>query len=286
MSKTALNSLLTTATIAAGIGAAGLAMASSSTQAAEQLSVQYDVYTRGMRVFALNYDASIAPESYSAKARLRPKGLASLLVDIKLDMETAGSFSPKGAMPRSFTMGVEEKGRSSNYAVSFKGLTPASSKRTPGVDAETAAKLDAASANGVRDTLSSIMNLATSSEANPCSGTHRVYNGKEVFELSLTKIKDDAFHDKDGGVYRGPAVVCRMVYSTIAGLSPGTVEKYRKNPPTFNVWFAPVNSNSLGRPINVLVGVTGKIRGKDFVTYANRATINGKPFNGQSLASK
>jgi hypothetical protein len=100
------------------------------------------------------------------------------------------------------------------------------------------------------------------------------------------KLKDDTFHKKDGGVYRGPAVACRMVYSTLAGLSPKTEAKYRKNPPVFNAWFAPVQSGSLDRPIHVLVGVTGKIKGKDFVAYANRATLNGKPLNAQSMAKR
>jgi hypothetical protein len=286
MKKTALNSLLATIAITGGLAVTGLAAASGQAHAAEELSVQYDLYTRGMRAFALNYDARIEPAAYSARAKLRPKGLASLVVDLTLDMETAGTLTPKGAVPRSFTMGINENGKSGTYSVSFKGLKPASTKRNPGVDAQTAAKLDAESAKGVRDTLSSIMDMAVSAEANPCNGSHRVYNGKEVFQLSLAKLKDDVFHDKDGGVYRGPAIACRMVYSTLAGLSENTEAKYRKNPPTFNVWFAPVQSKSLGRPINVLIGVTGKIKGKDFVAYANRATINGKPLNAQSMASK
>lgn len=286
MTKTALHSLLATIAITGSLAATGLAATAGQARAAEELSVQYDLYTRGMRAFALNYDARIEPAAYSARAKLRPKGLASLLVDVKMDMETAGTLTADGAIPRSFSMGINEDGKSGNYAVTFKGLKPASSKRHPGVNAEMAAKLDAASAKGVRDTLSSIMNMAVAAGGNPCNGNHRIYNGKEVFQLKLTKLKDDVFHNKDGGVYRGPAIACRLVYSTLAGLSPKSEAKYRKNPPTFNVWFAPVESKSLGRPINVLIGVTGQIKGKDFVAYANRATINGKPFNAQSMASK
>ncbi len=76
-----------------------------------------------------------------------------------------------------------------------------------------------------------------------------------------------------------------MTYSSIA-LSAKTEAKYRKDPPRFNVWFAPVQSNSLGRNMHVLVAVTGKLKGKEFVAYINKATINGKPFNSNSLASK
>ena len=286
MLKTALSSSLACATLTSGLALAALAPTAGSAAAAEKLKVQYDLYTRGMRAFALNYNADIDATAYKASASLRPKGLASLVVDLKMDMQSSGRLTDKGAVPGSFAMGVKENGKNGKYAVRFKGLTPVKSSREPGIDRTLAAKIDKAAADGVRDTLSSIMNLAVAGSDNPCTGSHRVYNGKEVFELSLTKLKDDAFRNKDGGVYRGPAVACRMVYSTLAGLSEKTEARYRKNPPVFNVWFAPVKSSALGRPIHVLVGVTGKIKGKDFVAYANRATINGKPLNEQSLAER
>ena len=81
MKKTALHSFLATIAIAGGLAGSGLAATSGQALAAEQLSVQYDLYTRGMRAFALNYDARIEPTAYSASAKLRPKGLASLIVD-------------------------------------------------------------------------------------------------------------------------------------------------------------------------------------------------------------
>jgi hypothetical protein len=286
MKKTAIFSLLTASVLSAGVAIGSMVPMASSALAADKLSVQYDLYTRGMRAFALNYDAELASNAYKARAKLRPKGLASLVVDLKMDMKSAGRITGDGAVPDSFSMGVKENGKNGAYAVRFKGLKPASSDRKPGVNGDTAAKLEAAASKGVRDTLASIVNLSLSTAANPCKGSHRIYNGKEVFQLSLEKLKDDTFHKKDGGVYRGPAVACRMVYSTLAGLSPKTEAKYRKNPPVFNVWFAPVQSGSLDRPIHVLVGVTGKIKGKDFVAYANRATLNGKPLNAQSMAKR
>ena len=286
MFKTAFSSSLAGIGIAAAIATASFVPAATSAVAADNISVQYDLYTRGMRAFALNYDAEIASDSYNAAASLRPKGLASLVVDLKMDMKSSGAVTARGAQSKAFTMGVKENGKNGAYSVRFDGLAPVASERKPGVDGKTAASLDKAAADGARDTLASLVNLAVSDSDNPCSGTHRVYNGKEVFELSLSKIKDDAFHDTDGGVYRGPAIACRMGYASIAGLSDKTMAKYRKNPPVFNVWFAPVQSRTLNRPVHVLVGVTGKIKGKDFVAYANRATINGKPFNKQSMAKK
>jgi hypothetical protein len=286
MLKTAFSSSLAGIGIATAIAATSFVPAATRAAAADSISIQYDLYTRGMRAFALSYDAEITGDAYSATARLRPKGLASLVVDLKMDMKSSGTVNGNGAESRAFSMGVKESGKNGAYSVRFNGMSPVASERKPGVDGKTEAKLEEAAAAGVRDTLASIVNLAVSSTDNPCTGDHRVYNGKEVFKLSLSKIKDDTFHDKDGGVYRGPAVVCRMGYSSIAGLSDKTMAKYRKNPPVFNVWFAPVQSRTLNRPVHVLVGVTGKLKGKDFVAYANRATINGKPFNNQSMANK
>lgn len=286
MFKTAtLKTALAAATIL-GASTMTLATTTGSALAADTLDVRYDLFTRGMRAFALDYDAVIAQDSFKAKAKLRPKGLASLFVDLKMDMSSSGIISTKGTRSSSFSMGIVEKGRKGKYDVRFDGLKPVASQRKPGVDAKTEAQLNDAADKGVRDTLASIMDLAVTTSANPCDSSYRIYNGKEVFKLDLSKIKDDQFNNKDGGVYRGPAIVCSMTYSTLAGLSPKTQAKYAKNPPKFNVWFAPVKSPALGRNINVLVAVTGKIKGKDFVAYANKATLGGKPLNSESVASK
>ncbi|WP_108880673.1 DUF3108 domain-containing protein [Anderseniella sp. Alg231-50] len=254
--------------------------------AADTLKVRYDLYTRGVRAFALNYTADINQNSFNASAKLRPKGLASLFIDLKMDMVSSGALTRKGARSDSFTMNVTEKGRKGRYAVSFDGLQPVSTKRKPAVNGDTEAKIQTASAAGARDTLASIMDIAVTPAKNPCDASYRIYNGKEVFKLALQKIKDDTFGKKDGGVYRGPAIVCSMTYSTLAGLSARTEAKYRKNPPVFRVWFAPVRSKALGRDMNVLVAVTGKLKGKDFVAYANRATLSGRPLNSKSLAKR
>ena len=254
--------------------------------AADKLEVRYDLITSGIRAFALDYGTVIEKNNFKARAKLRPKGLASLFVDLKMDMSSSGSITPKGTRSSSFSMDVVEKGRKGKYNVSFKGLKPVASQRQPGPDSETEAKLNDEAAKGARDTLASIMDIAVTTSANPCDSSYRIYNGKEVFKLDLAKIKDDQFNNKDGGVYRGPAIVCSMTYSTLAGLSAKTQDKYAKNPPKFKVWFAPVESPTLGRNINVLVAVTGKIKGKDFVAYANKATLGGKPLNAQSVASK
>ena len=284
--KTAIINTISATAVAVSAFTFAFAASPGTVLAADKLDVQYDLYTRGMRAFALNYSANIDRNSFRASAKLRPKGLASLFVDLKMDMESSGAVTGKGAQSDSFTMGVVEKGKKGKYTVSFNGLQPVSTRRQPAVHKKVEAKLDTASAAGTRDTLASIMDMAVSPAQNPCDASYRIYNGKEVFQLALRKIKDDVFGDKDGGVYRGPAIVCSITYSTLAGLSAKTEAKYRKNPPEFKVWLAPIRSSALGRDMNVLVAVTGKIKGKDFVAYANKATLSGRPLNSKSMASR
>ena len=284
--KTAIMNTIAASAVAAATFTLAFTASPGEAAAADKLKVQYDLYTRGIRAFALNYSADIDQNSFNASAKLRPKGLASLFIDLKMDMQSSGAVTGKGARSDSFTMKITEKGKKGRYAVNFDGLQPVSTKRNPAVNGKTEAKIKSASAAGARDTLASIMDIAVRPGKNPCDASYRIYNGKEVFQLALQKIKDDTFGTKDGGVYRGPAIVCNMTYSTLAGLSARTEAKYRKNPPVFRVWFAPVRSSALGRDMNVLVAVTGKIKGKDFVAYANNATLSGKPLNSKSLAKR
>jgi hypothetical protein len=284
--KTAIMNTIAATAVVATTFTLAFAASPGTAMAADKLEVQYDLYTRGIRAFALNYSADIEQNSFNASAKLRPRGLASLFIDLKMDMTSSGAVTRKGARSDSFTMKVTEKGKKGRYAVNFDGLQPVSTKRKPAVNGETEAKISSASAAGARDTLASMMDIAVTPAENPCDASYRVYNGKEVFELALRKIKDDTFGKKDGGVYRGPAIVCSMTYSTLAGLSAKTDAKYQKNPPVFRVWFAPVRSSALGRDMNVLVAMTGKIKGKDFVAYANKATMSGRPLNSKSLAKR
>ncbi len=284
--KSAIMNTIAATAVAAATFTAAFTASPGDAAAADKLKVRYDLYTRGIRAFALNYSADIDQNGFSAKAKLRPKGLASLFIDLEMDMTSSGAITGKGARSDNFTMKVKEKGKKGRYAVSFDGLQPVSTKRKPAINGKTEAKIKSASAAGARDTLASMMDIAVRPGSNPCDASYRVYNGKEVFKLALQKIKDDTFGKKDGGVYRGPAIVCSMTYSTLAGLSAKTEAKYRKKPPVFRVWFAPVRSSALGRDMNVLIAVTGKIKGKDFVAYANKATLSGKPLNSKSLAKR
>ncbi len=284
--KTAFINTVTAMTVAVTAFTLAFVATPDPVLAADKLELRYDLYTRGIRAFALDYSADIDRSSFNASAKLRPKGLASWFIDLKMDMKSSGTISAKGAQSKAFSMNIKEKGRNRKYLVNFDGLVPVSSERHPAVKDKTGAKIDAAAAKGARDTLASMLNLSVTTQENPCNAKHRVYNGREVFQLALRKIKDDVFGRKDGGVYRGPAIVCSITYSTLAGLSAKTEARYRKNPPVFKVWFAPVRSSTLGRDMNVLIAATGKIKGKDFVAYANRATLSGRPLNTKSLAKR
>ena len=273
-------------TVAATAFTFAFAATSGTVLAADKLDVQYDLYTRGMRVFALSYTADIDRKSFKSSATLRPKGLVSLFIDLKMDMKSSGTVSPGGVQSSVFSMNIKEKRRKGSYTVNFDGLIPVSSKRDPALKDKTEAKVNAAAAEGVRDTLASILNLSVDPEKDPCNAKYRVYNGKEVFQLAFRKIRDDVFGTDAEGVYRGPAIACSMTYSPLAGLSARAEARFRENPLIFNVWFAPVRSSVLGRDMNVLIAASGKIKDKDFVAYASRATLSGQPLNAKSLASR
>ena len=140
--KTAIINTITATAVAVSTFTFAFAASPGTVLAADKLDVQYDLYTRGMRAFALNYSANIDRNSFRASAKLRPKGLASLFVDLKMDMESSGAVTGKGAQSDSFTMGVVEKGKKGKYSVSFNGLQHVSTRRQPAVHKKVEAKLD------------------------------------------------------------------------------------------------------------------------------------------------
>lgn len=251
----------------------------------EIISLRYDLYARGARVYEIAIDFQVSPKSYSAKAEAKTSGLIGLFVDDQLSMSARGAIDSGKARPASFN--YQEKDRK---GVETAQLDWAGSEirvaRNYELKQDRAAALAEVVSPKLSDPLSAILTSGITASNAPCTVTERVYNGKEVYDLVFSYVKEDRFGTDDAGVYRGPSHQCLVVYKPVAGLSEDKMKERTKNPPTYRVWFAPVASKALGRELLFPVAATGKVKEHDVVIFTRQATIAGQPFNGHSLASR
>ena len=85
---------------------------------------------------------------------------------------------------------------------------------------------------------------------------------------------DDSFP----GAYHGKAYECRATYVPVAGRYATKFRKRNEEPPTYNVWLAPIGTDASGGLRLVPVRATGRLDGMKFEAYASRVKIDGRPF--------
>lgn len=252
---------------------------------AEKLSMRYDVLVDGLQVFKLRYKVTMTPGRYTATAELDPTGFAGLFVKTRMDMVSAGTLRATGVAPGTFEL-VQKTKRKKRFKVSWDDSGIATTERSQPLGRYKDKTLKKALRPHLPDPLAAMLGVSTAKGANPCNRTERVYNGAEIYDLGFTLAGRETFGPDDGGVYRGPTYKCRIVYRPVAGLSRKRHAARSADPAVFTVWFAPVASRRLDGQILVPVAASGTLKNKDFVAYANKATLAGQPLNAQSLAKR
>ncbi len=261
------------------------AAAATPARAGEVVNMRYDVEIAGTRIMQIAYHVDLDKTGYQSTLDAESRGILDLFSSINLDMKGSGRIDGSQLAPRSFEMGSSKRGKDRQVSVTWTSDRLPLAKRSfalkDGREKDIAAHLNA----GIADPLTALLKQGVLAGARPCTGTERVFNGEEVYDLAFSVDKPDTFASSDGGVYRGPALKCLVTYRPVAGLSDKKMQKLRKDPPQFNIWFAPVASRSMGT-LYVPVAVAGKLKGNVFTALATRATLAGAPLNAKSLASQ
>lgn len=266
---------------------AGLCAPSLAGPAADEVRLRYDVSISGIRALELRYDASLAPDRYSAVVRVDFKGIASMFADFDLDIDAAGNMDKTGGLkPQSFRMVTtdEDQRRSMELKWAADG-EPVATRNFTLTDTR-AKQLAAAAKTGLPDPLSVLMSVAMLPQAKICAGTYRAYTGAEIVDYQFTKLGQDMFGPDSPGAYRGPAIRCRLELKPVAGVSSKRLRKWAKRPPVYTLWFAAANSPALSRNVNLIVAAEGTASGRKFKAHAKAATLAGLPLKSAPIAAQ
>jgi hypothetical protein len=252
-------------------------------RAGEVVDMHYDVEIAGTRILELGYRLDLDKAGYQSALSVDSRGILDLFSSIAVDMQVVGRFIGAGIEPVSFQMGSAKQGKGKQASIVWgPGKVPAA-RRSYELPRQREQAIAQALTTGMPDPLTALLRQGVLAGSSPCTGTERVFNGAEVYDLAFTVDKNDSFSSSDGGVYRGPAIKCLVTYRPVAGLSHKKTRKNLKDPPRFNIWFAPVATRSKGI-VYVPVAAAGTFKGKTFVARADHATLGGAPLNAQSLA--
>lgn len=222
--------------------------------AADVISARYDVSLGGTRVMKADYSATLGDDSYSAALEAKTVGVSKLFSKIKLSLSANGSLTEDGVKPASYNYSRKKNDKRKERNLSFSangGLVVNDGDYDDGIRA--------ALNNKVMDPLSMLLKLSRADK--PCSGKHRAFDGRDVFDLSLS-----------GGGKAGGMLTCKMVYTPVAG---NDVEDGDTSPKTYELTLAPLASGEGYFPVRL----AGSTKGVGFEATAASVTVNGSALN-------
>ena len=240
------------------------------------IETSYEVNVGGITVLDIKYVSEMSAAGYRSRASIETRGVAILFSDYRMKMVASGELVDGQSSPAQFTLRSEKNDKNKTVELNWQqgALSAPDAAKNP----ETQAEIDAALVPGVSDPLTAIFRIGASPAGNPCRAVHRIFDGKEVFELRFSFKGEAVLDDSFPGAYHGKAYECRATYVPVAGRYATKFRKRNEDPPTYAVWLASFGKDAAGESRLVPVRATGHLDGMKFEAYASRVKVDGRPF--------
>jgi Protein of unknown function (DUF3108) len=234
--------------LSAGLLAAAVAV--SPAVAADKIAVSYDVSLGGSRIMKASYAVDIQEQAYTSVLEAKTTGVSKLFSKIKLNLTASGSVVEDSILPKRYDYSRKKNEKRKERNLSFEG---SGQLITQGTDYD--AGILKAIGKNVMDPLSMLLKLSRSES--PCSGKHRAFDGRDVFDVKLS-----------GGATQGASVTCAMVYTPVAG---GDVEEGDTEPKIYEITLLRLQNGKGFVPVRI----TGSTKGVGFEVNARSVSLNG-----------
>lgn len=245
--------------LALGLALSG-AGAGAQEQAETRIAVRYEVNVRGVTVMKVNYSVNIEGTSYKSSVQAKTTGFADWFTDYKMSMGSAGSLAASEFQPASFTRERKKKGKWKGAKTEWLGGSPKIDEEAGGEDFADMAQ----AVNGATlDPLSLLLRQSFIAGDSPCQGEHRVYDGRDVYDVALS-AGDGAADGK---------LACRVRMSYVAGREVEIAKPKQAKPDNYDLTMRAVASAKLGRKIWIADKITGVASGQEFVAQATELSV-------------
>ena len=247
-----------------------------------KIETSYEVNVRGITVLDIKYTSEISAAGYRSQASIETRGVIAIFSDYRMKMAASGALVNGQTSPAQYKSRSAKKDKKKEVELNWSqgAVLTTETAKNPEIKAE----IDAALAAGVTDPLTAIFRIGTLPGGNPCQAAHRIFDGKEVFELRFSFKGEAVLDDSFPGAYHGKAYECRATYVPVAGRYATKFRKRNEEPPTYKVWLAPIGADVTGESRMIPVRATGRLDGMKFEAYASRVKVDGRPYKTVSAS--
>ena len=210
------------------------------------LSVGYSIAFWNIPFGHTNYDGTLGPKSYSAKAHFETSGVIGVFWKSVIDATVNGDIGGQTISPSIYDSYSRNRNRPlQQVKLTFQDDDPStvadppySLTNFPVTEEQKKGAIDPMSA------ITSILSGETATGANPCGNAVKVFDGRRRYDINFTYIKDEPVK-LNTGIYNGDAHLCQIHYKQIAGYDQKLIRQGRPFPDTF---MDVVNLPSTGAP--------------------------------------
>jgi hypothetical protein len=253
------------------------AMLAMTAPAAAQgkLEARYDVTLAGILVGTGAWAVDILDDQYSATASGGATGLFKAFAHGTGTGTSQGRVINGALVPANYTATISSSKKSETIRMSLAGgnvkdfviepTPPVDTKRIPVTDVHKRGVLDPMSA-----TLLRVPGTADPLGPEACRATTGIFDGRMRYDLRLDFKRLETVKSEKG--YHGPAVVCAIYFSPIAGYVPDRLAiKYLAAQRNMEIWLAPIAGTRVLVPYRLTIPTplgTGKLEATQFITTA------------------
>lgn len=234
--------------------------APSRASAGNSIELAYSVEIAGATVLKARYRADIGDDRYEASLSGKTSGVSSVFSGYKMELSANGKVEQGSFRTELYENDRKKTGKkkkSTDIVWQPDGkVTINRGGELENVPAPVAASLG----NAATDPLTAVLKMANSQQDKPCSGKFRAYDGKDVFDLSLSP--DKAEDNK---------IRCRLTWIPVAGDAADKGEKEE----SYGLTLSPVQLTS-GRTLHIPSQITGKSNGLKVVVSVSSVTVDGR----------
>lgn len=267
MAQRNLQSLCASALVAASVACALPAAA----QAGSVLDIAYTVDVAGATVLNAQYRTEINANGFESALFGKTSGVSNMFAGYKMNLSATGRVTGGKFQPGLYANDRKKSGKkakTTDITWSSAGDVAVAYKDEP---APLPPAVAAALGKNSSDPLTAILRMANSQQTKPCSGRYRVYDGKDVFDLSLAFQKNFTL----ASTGNGDGLECRLTWTPVAGVA---VDRGETDTESYALSLVPVKL-STGKIMHVPTQIVGKNKGMTVTVSAASVMVDGQAVN-------
>lgn len=236
--------------------AAGGAASAVSAGPAANLQMAMALYAGGVSLGKVDMNATFVGGKYRVVSNLQTSGVVNVFWQSEIQASSNGWLEGRLFQPQMYdSFYTGHNGKHQEVALTFENGYPARLYANPPYPVK-GYEVKPEQKNGAFDPLSAVVYIASGAGAgkNPCDVTVPVFDGRRRYSVFMSKIKDIDIK-MDNGLYKGPAVQCKVVYKQISGYSQKLLAENKL--PAIYAWVASIPGSG-GRTYTIPLRVWAK----------------------------